>query len=614
MSRLFAFVAEFRERRISRILISYLAAGWVVLEVADHFVDRGIIPELAYRLTLLWYVAGIPACLIIGWFHGEEGDQKTPRLEVLMLSVLGVVCLGLSSTAVSDHRKGQLATAAEESGLDLSRVAVLYFEDITRGGELQYLADGLSEDLIGELERVEAIDVVSENGVAQFRTSDIPQDSIADLLEVGTVVDGTLERVGEKVRVNLRLIDASGAEFRRVKFERPLSDPLALRDDLAKETSQFLRAWLGKEIELRKLSRATESPLAWALYQRAEKARKDAEVLYSQGDAAKMSALFQQADALLVKAEAADASWLEPTLLRGRLAYRQSRLVQDPHRRVEWIEKGLAHAHRVLQKERNHAGALELRGTLNYWHSIIEVVADARTRTRLQEGARVDLERAVELDPSLASAYGTLSHMDFRTGDITAGVVKARLAYEEDAYLDVADMVLWRLAVGSYDLDAPVEAKRWCDEGGKRFPADYRFTHCQLLVMTTRVAEPNIEKAWQLLARQDSLVAPARLAFEHTRGEMLVSGVIARAGQTDSARAVLSRADARVTPELDKGHDLLYLKAFVLSLIGDVDGSIDALKRFAAVHPGSSFGHHWWWQKVRLHPRYTELPPDKGHH
>lgn len=607
MSRIIPLLREFRERRLFQILVTYLAAGWVALQVISQLVAHGLLPNLIYLLVLIWYVGGLPGVLMIGWYHGERGDQKAPRLEVFGLSVIGLVLVGVSSVAISNHLASRLAAAAAESGMNLRRVAVLYFQDITRGGELQFMADGLTEELIAELDEVDELEVVSSYGTAPFRSEDVAPDSIAKLLNAGTLVDGTVERVGDRARINVRVMDGTGAEFKRVSFEHPLNDVLALQRELSREVSRLLREWLGDEIRLRQLQRSTRSSVAWALYNRAEKARKDAEELYHHGHLEGMEGLFHQADSLLAEAEKVDTAWVDPVVLRAVVAYKQSRFAHDPHRAVEWVQRGVAHANRALARDARNAQALEVRGSLRYWHHLLEITPDPAEQERLLHSGRADLERAVELDESLASAHYFLSHLYFRTGDKTAGLLAARRAYEEDAYLDVADNVLWRLTTGNYDFAEFTHAQRWCEEGAERFPTDYRFAHCQLLMMTTRAVPADVEQAWRLLARQDSLTPPAQREFERARGEILVSGVIARAGLPDSARAVLERGYARASPEVDPSHALLRLRAYMLSQLGEMDAAVEALKRYAAVVPQSSFDHHWWWQEIRSHPRFAEL-------
>ena len=110
---------------------------------------------------------------------------------------------------------------------DARRVAVLYFQ--SSGDSLRYLADGLTEGLIGELAQVPELEVISRNGVVPFRGSGVPRDSVARALKVGTLVEGSVEQEKDRVRVTVRLIDAaSNAEFQRASFEQPASAYLSL--------------------------------------------------------------------------------------------------------------------------------------------------------------------------------------------------------------------------------------------------------------------------------------------------------------------------------------------------------------------------------------------------
>lgn len=263
-------LTDLRERRLTQIVISYVIAGWGVLQVADHFVDRNVVPEFVYQLTLIWYVVGILAAVLIGWHHGEgeKGAQKVPHSEIALLIMLLLSAAALSASPLSKHLAGVRKLAAAESGLEMSRIGVLYFDDVSRGRPQQHLAAGLTEALIDELRQVRTLDVISKNGVAQFRDRDIELDSIVRALQAGTLVDGTVEQVGDRVRVDIRLLEGrSGAAIQRASFERPAGNPLAIRDELVEETSRLLREWLGQEIRLRATAEGTESPRAWALLQ-----------------------------------------------------------------------------------------------------------------------------------------------------------------------------------------------------------------------------------------------------------------------------------------------------------------------------------------------------------
>ncbi|HEU0076121.1 MAG TPA: hypothetical protein VFQ76_00635, partial [Longimicrobiaceae bacterium] len=147
MGRIFHLFDDIRERRLFRSFVSYLGGGWLVLGIVDQLIGRGLLPEVVFHVGLIWYLVGVPACLLIGWHHGELGRQKVPVSEMVVLAVLAVVGAALSASPVSRYFATVQRAAAAESELDLEHVAVMYFDDLTRGGEEQYLADGLTEDL-----------------------------------------------------------------------------------------------------------------------------------------------------------------------------------------------------------------------------------------------------------------------------------------------------------------------------------------------------------------------------------------------------------------------------------------------------------------------------------
>src|SRR3989475_147946 len=107
-------------------------------------------------------------------------------------------------------------SGVEAGGLDPRRVAVLYFEPASSNTDLAYLADGLTEALIADLKRGVGLDVGSKNGVARYRNPEIPPDSVARALSVGTLVRGSVEEAGNRYRISVRLVEgSSGVDFRR---------------------------------------------------------------------------------------------------------------------------------------------------------------------------------------------------------------------------------------------------------------------------------------------------------------------------------------------------------------------------------------------------------------
>jgi serine/threonine-protein kinase len=352
---------------------------------------------------------------------------------------------------------------------------------------------------------------------------------------------------------------------------------------------------------------------AWVLVRRAAKIQQDAESLARGGDLPHAGLNFDRADSLLARAETEDPSWVEPTVQRATIAYRRSRRAGDPSQASPWIDSGLGHAKRALEREPKNARALEIQGTLRYWRWLEHLAPDPREAAALLRSAEEDLRSAVALDPSLAGAWSSLSHLDYQKSDVVQAKLDAQRAYEADAYYSAADQVIWRLYTASYDLEQPVDAKHWCDEGRARFPENARFVRCQIYSMTFRAGVHDVPKAWQLLNQLRSVVAPQEWEFERLRAQILIAAVIARAGFADSARHVLSRS--RAGPDVDPNSDLVHNEAFARTILGDMTEAIRLLKMYVAASPerraelANDTG--WWYRELRSDPRYRELAGTK---
>ncbi len=608
-------LAQVRERRLLAYMGAYVITGFVALEGVDQLISYEILPTIAYPIVLVWYLFGILGSLLFAWYHGEKGRQEWTRGEVAMQGLLVVLALATSALVVQRERaSSDLALAAAASGLDAKSVAVLYFDDLSPGGDLAYLADGLTESLIDRLSRVRTLSVVSQAGVAPFRATGLSRDSIARILDVGTLVVGTVEQQGDKLRVTTRLVDGfSGADLDyRTSFELPADDIFAAQDTVADRVSRGLRQRIGEEIELRERQRATDVADAWALVQRAARLQADADQAYFEGDFEGSLARFQQADELLVSAATADPEWVEPRTLRAYNTFRRARVTlsaEGPEASDELISVGLEQIEEALALAPNDAQALETRGNLRYLRWLLDLSVDAEEMAQLLGDARADLERAVEIDPTLATAHSSLSHLYYQTNDLVQVVLAARRAYEEDAFLRDADLILSRLFWGHYDLGQFADAQQWCQEGQTRFPEVREFAECDLWLQLAPVVDPDIDAAWAAQARLDSLTPEELRPLYSSIAQMAVGGVIGRAGLADSADAVLVRA--RPPSEVDPEQETMGYEAAARSVMGDVDGAIALLQRYVAANPQHSFEAggdlHWWWRNLRDHPEFRAV-------
>ncbi|UCG88449.1 MAG: hypothetical protein JSW71_07875, partial [Gemmatimonadota bacterium] len=307
----------------------------------------------------------------------------------------------------------------------------------------------------------------------------------------------------------------------------------------------------------------------------------------------------------------ADRDWLEPIVLRAQIAQQLVRVVEAEPVARQWVDQAVQHADRALAEDPNEARALEARGAARYHYWLRYQPADRSEADRLFAEARSDLERATQADQSLASAHVTLSDLYLWGGEEVSAMLEARRGYEEDAYLENVEEVLVGLYRSAYGLKEFAQAREWCDEGGRRFPNSAHFAQCQIWLMTTDLLEPDVDRAWQLLAEVERLTPEPRREYARRYAQTTVGGVLARAGLVDSARSVLHAA--RADPDIDPTRQLLYIEAYMRVLLGDEDEAIDLMKLYFAANPAEDHGAgedeelFWWWEDLQHHPRFAEL-------
>jgi TolB-like protein/tRNA A-37 threonylcarbamoyl transferase component Bud32 len=538
------------------------------------------------------------------------------RKRQVVVAAAGV--LFLAGTAVAGvwarHRPAETGSPGA-IGFDARRIAVLYLDDMSRDQRLGPLAAGLTESLIDQLDQVRTLDVISRNGVRQFRGTEIDADSVAAVLNAGTVVRGSVEQTGSRLEVQIRLVDGnSGTEIKRARFSRPVTDFLVLRDSLAAEVAGFLRERLGEEVRLRERREGTRSTEAWLLVQRAEKIGRDADELLRSGNQAGAGAELIRADSTLALASRADPTWVEPLVLRGTVAYRRARLTAAPSDANPLMQAALAYAAQALELSANNPKALELRGTVRYQLVNRQIEEEPSRAARLVRDAEQDLRAATNTEPSLATAWYTLSDLYIYNSDFLQAQSAARRAYEEDAYLSAAPRILWQLFSASYELEDFRGADQWCQEGYRRFPKNPQFVRCRLFVLTTPLKTADPTTAWRLVEEWRTL-APAQMwELQGRTAHGLVAIMLARAGLGDSALHVVERS--RGTGAIDPDRSLLQYEAYVRLLRGERDEALRLLRQYLTVNPeirtAMARRYSWWWRDLAKDPRFVAIVGSAG--
>jgi TolB-like protein len=475
------------------------------------------------------------------------------------LALIGLSLWGFSRRPVPSVTGSADATAAAP----LSSIAVMYLEDRSDGGTLGHLSAGLTEDLIDQLAAVNALRVISPDGVRPYRGKSVPLDSLVHVFHVGTVVTGSLRAAHNKLRASIRLTDAvNGVQLYGGTFEQPFRNVLELRDEMAGELARQLRIRLGEAVQLQQRRAGASSAAAWELVRRAEQLRDQALDL-AEGDVESSQLTYRQADSLLVVAERLDPAWTEPPILRGWLAMGRADLAAGavdtagaPGRALAaaWIRRGIEQANRVLQRNRNEPEALELRGTLRYEGWKITGFSGPSDSTMGLELAERDLRTAASVPGRhQGRALSTLSAVLQFAGKLDESHLQAQRAYEADAYLRDASAILFRLFHTSLELKRYPEAAEWCERGRTAFPRDWLFLFCQLrLLAWSPPVTPDVGKAWNVLGQLDSMARGETLAWLKPQMTLMVAAVLARRGLADSAERVIARAKSAtaVDPEL----------------------------------------------------------------
>jgi class 3 adenylate cyclase/TolB-like protein len=491
---------------------------------------------------------------------------------------------------------------------DPRRVAVMYFEPRTPQEEVPFIAAGLSEALIDELSTVGALKVVSRNGVAPFREAAIAPDSIGRALEVATIVNGTVSMADEDLRVAVSFVNAAtGDQFGTTRVDGSYSELFQLQDDLAQEVGAFLLRMLGEELEGIELRAGTDNVEAWSHVQRAAPIEERATSFMQMGDIDAALESLATADSVLALAEEVAPEWVEPTVRRGWLDYQASRFTGFDDRTAadSWIARGMEHADVAVRLEPENPDALELRGTLQYWRYLLNLGGAPDDAESLVRAAESDLRSSVVADPQQASAWTSLSHLLMNQDRVPEGKVAALRSYEADPYLRNAHLTLWRLFGASFDLGDGVEARRWCEEGRRRFAERPRFRKCAVMVHAMPGAEPDIEAMWTSLDEWVELSPPSDREFNLHQGDIFAALALVQAGLADSARSVAERA--RLGPDVDPTRNIAFWEAVVRSFLGDMDEAIEQWNVHVAANPDVSAEDDDYWYLVALgeDPRFA---------
>jgi TolB-like protein len=365
-----------RERKLFQWALAYLAGGWIVFQGVEVLAEPwGLSPGFQRTVHLL-VALGFAITLVLAWYHGEQGRQRVSRTELVIIALLlaaGALLVRMyrpEEAAAPETRRAE--TARQPAGGALRSLAVLPLANLMGDPEQAYFVDGLHDILIGELAGISELTVISRTSVLRFRETEQPMGEIAAELGVDALLEGSVFRAGDTVRISVQLVRGSPEEHLwHDHYEGRLNEALNLQTRVAQAVAQEIRLTLSPR-EAERLARRTEvDPAAQEAYLRGR------------------------------------ALWRtrSPEVMGRALSYLAEAVATDSTFALAW--SGLADVY-----------------TMGSFYGGLDVTADEAHR-RAEQNAR----RAVELDPDLAEAHAALAGAHFwGAWDVNAGERELRRA------------------------------------------------------------------------------------------------------------------------------------------------------------------------------------------
>jgi TolB-like protein/Flp pilus assembly protein TadD len=241
------FFEEVKRRKVYRVAAAYIIAAGGIIQLASAAFPAWELPNWALRLVIVLLLLGFPIALILAWAYDitSQGVVATPapavpgshrRRNIIMLVLTGV--------AVSAAAGFFLLPRVSAHKCDKS-IAVLPFENLSDEKENAYFADGIQDDVLTNLSKVGDLKVISRTSVMPYRGKASNVREIGKTLGVGAILEGSVRRIGNRVRVNVQLINADTDEHMWAEdYDRDLTDVFAIQTDLAQQIVRELQAKL----------------------------------------------------------------------------------------------------------------------------------------------------------------------------------------------------------------------------------------------------------------------------------------------------------------------------------------------------------------------------------
>src|SRR5689334_492230 len=550
-----SFFAELKRRNVYKVAVAYAVVGWLVIQIGSTVLPTFHAPEWVAQVLVVFVVLGFPIALVLAWafeitpegiklesevLPNESSTHQTGRKIVGITIVVAVIAAGLF---IFQHFRPRLTSisAASARGASVSEksIAVLPFDNLSRDPDNAYFCEGVQDEILTRLAKVADLKVISRTSTQHFKSApdDLPQ--IARQLGVAHILEGSVQKAGDRVRVNVQLINAmSDAHLWADTFDRQLTDIFAAESDIATTVAETLRAKLTGSEKDAMSKKPTANPEAYELYLKGRFFWNKR----SGADLRKAIEYFNQAITLdpkfaLAYAGLADSYMLLPNYDFGGTPVRES------------IAPARVAIDKALELDDSLAEAYASRGLLD--------------TVELQlERATSDFARAIELKPNYATAHHWLMLGELSLGRFEPAMAEAKRALELDPLSVIINAdASWMYACAHQFDEAEKRARKTLEIDPRFFLAHYYLGSILQLRGHLKEAIPEFQKSVELNNDAYSIA--------------MLGQAYARNGQRDKAQEVL----ARLTDEAKSRYVSPYAWALLYNGLGDKKRAIDELER-----------------------------------
>ena len=384
------FFAELKHRHIYRVAVAYAVVAWVLIQLVNNVAPALRLPEWAPTLVIVLLLVGFPITLLIAWMReltpadGITARATTGKLDWSLMGAL-IVVIALVSYQQFAPVSGSQVVRAKEAGVEAARaaaaspagaisIAVLPFANLSDDKQQEFFSDGMTEEITTALAKIPDLRVVARTSAFQFKDQNRDIQAIAQMLHATHVIEGSVRKAGNRVRITAELITAdNGVRVWTDSYDRDLTDVFAIQEDIARAIAGSLRMPLGIKPGENLINERTASPQSHENYLRAKN-------------------LVRTRNAALI----ADAI----KLLEDTVAH-------EPEYAPAWGLLGGAYHYQLLVHPAVQNGAVD----------------EARpiVKVNLAKG-RAAAEKAIKLDPKSVDGYAALAELQIDVGDWISGL------------------------------------------------------------------------------------------------------------------------------------------------------------------------------------------------